>query len=145
MPYLRAFFFALSVAALTYVGLSNNVEALPTTAWRMVVITFGQIFAGYWLGYHVEKPIAPTKEDVERFTESLRTPGQLNTYSGMPLNRNDVYRVVAYDAVTQEQYGCISNVTYDKLNDAKQRLSNEEEIQGHPEIYIKIEIQRFGL
>ncbi len=70
MPYLRAFLFALAVSLLTWIGLSNNLEALPNTVRKVLILTFGNIFCGYWLGYYVERP---TPLD-ERYNDPIKKP-----------------------------------------------------------------------
>ncbi len=144
MPYLRAFLYAAITAVVVGLSLAFGDYPLPDSVYKMAAICFVQTFIGYCFGYYTEKPTPLTDWKVRhgKGRVVINTDGlQAQT----PANRNDVYRVVAYDAIAQlQQYGCINNVTYDELNDAKRRLTCEEETQGHHEIIMKIEIQRFG-
>lgn len=120
MPYLRALLFTSIVAGLTYVGLSNNEAALPTTAFRMIVVTFVQVFIGYCLGYYCEKPLP------------LARRGHWEEVLGAS------YRIVATDPKTKKEIGRMWDVPIEKLSymEAKLRVACAQ--QGYAQVAINV-------
>ena len=55
MPYLRAFLFAFGIAVLTYVSLSNNPNAMPTTEAHVAYGAFINVLVSYGIGYGTAK------------------------------------------------------------------------------------------
>lgn len=123
MPYLRAFLFALGVAVLVLLAVSNTT---PTyTPYQMAGVVLWHTFVGYCLGYHVEVPTAAE----ERYNDPVEKSRR----------HSETYRIVATDPGTWKEVGHMWGVPEEKLSYMETKLRESCARQGYQTVNVAVE------